>query len=108
MPKSFRFASPAAAESLPLCVRGGAKSLILLGGVVLIVSIPQSPQCGDPDPFTQGGLAGCVPHKNREPVGFWDAAGERRTEKPASDEGGGPKGRRERKKDGFLSPSQLR
>ena len=32
--------------------------MILLGGVVLIVTIPQSPQCGD-SPFTQGGLR-CV------------------------------------------------
>ena len=38
--------NPAAAESLP-CVRGGVTALSRDGGVVLVVTIPQSPLCGD-------------------------------------------------------------
>ena len=47
VPKSFNYAQSCRSGKPPLCKGRWAKSLILLGGVVLIVTIPQSPQCGD-------------------------------------------------------------
>ena len=51
--KALAMPSPAAAESLP-CVRGGVTALSRDGGVVLIVTIPQSPLCGDSPLYTRG------------------------------------------------------
>ena len=45
--KSFSYAQFRRSGKPPLCKGRWAKSLILLGGVVRIVTIPQSPQCGD-------------------------------------------------------------
>ena len=42
VPKSFRYAKSRRSGKPPLCKGRWAKSLILLGGVVLIVTIPQS------------------------------------------------------------------
>ena len=51
--KALAMPSPAAAESLP-CVRGGVTALSRDGGVVLVVTIPQSPLCGDSPLYTRG------------------------------------------------------
>ena len=51
--KALAMPNPAAAESLP-CVRGGVTALSRDGGVVLVVTIPQSPLCGDSPLYTRG------------------------------------------------------
>jgi len=53
VPKSFSFAQSRRSGSLP-CVRGGVTALSRDGGVVLVVTIPQSPLCGDSPLYTRG------------------------------------------------------
>ena len=54
VPKSFGYVQFRHRVKPPLCKGRWAKSLILLGGVVLIVTIPQSPQYGDSPLYTRG------------------------------------------------------
>ena len=51
--KALAMPGPAAVERLP-CVRGGGTALSRDGGVVLVVTIPQSPLCGDSPLYTRG------------------------------------------------------
>ena len=73
VPKSFSFAQSRRSGKPPLCKGRWAKSLILLGGVVLVVTIPQS-AVRLTAPFIQGSL-GCV--CNRVCGGRAGHAGER-------------------------------